>query len=157
MSRGTDANYAYLLTTSPKRADLVPGPRPAPELARYDQIHAERDGVRAPAPRPASPGTALGVLAGVLDRDGQQASATQTRQQALADADHLAVLHAIWTAETAPARAQRYRALLAAACRPDTAAGPATRPGGCGAPCAPPNWPAGTPPRSWPRPSPNGT
>ena len=115
LSRGTDANLAYVFTTSPKRADLVPGPRPAPELARYDQIHAERDGVRAPAPRPASPGTALGVLASVLDRDGQQASATQTRQQALADADHLAVLHAIWTAETAPARQQRYRDLLAAA------------------------------------------
>jgi hypothetical protein len=30
-------------------------PRPAPELARYDQIQAERDGVRAPGPpsRPA--------------------------------------------------------------------------------------------------------
>ena len=119
MTRGTDANLAYVFTASPKRADLVPGPRPAPELDRYDQIHAERDGVRAPAPRPASPGTALGVLASVLDRDGQQASATQTRQQALADADHLAVLHAIWTAETAPARQQRYRALLAAALPPE--------------------------------------
>jgi ATP-dependent exoDNAse (exonuclease V) alpha subunit len=42
MSRGTDANYAYVFATSPKRADPVPGPRPAPELARYDQIHAER-------------------------------------------------------------------------------------------------------------------
>jgi hypothetical protein len=118
MSRGTDANLAYVFTTSPKRADPVPGPRPAPELARYDQIHAERDGVRAPAPRPASPGTALGVLASVLDRDGQQQSATQIRQHALADADHLAVLHAIWTAETAPARQQRYRDLLAGALPP---------------------------------------
>ena len=54
------------------------------------------------------PGGVVGVLAGVLDRDGQQLSATQTRQQALADADHLAVLHALWTAETAPARQQRY-------------------------------------------------
>jgi hypothetical protein len=112
LSRGTDANYAYVFTTSPKRADPVPGPRPAPELARYDHIHAERDGVRVPA---APPGAALGVLAGVLDRDGQQHSATQARQQALADADHLAVLHAIWTAETTPARQQRYRDLLAAA------------------------------------------
>jgi conjugative relaxase-like TrwC/TraI family protein len=119
LSRGTDANYAYVFTVSPKRADLVPGPRPAPELARYDHFHAERDGVRAPGPRPASLGTALGVLAGVLDRDGQQASATQTRQQALADADHLAVLHAIWTAETGPARQQRYRDLLAAALPPE--------------------------------------
>jgi conjugative relaxase-like TrwC/TraI family protein len=119
LSRGTDANYAYVFTTSPKRADPVPGPRPAPELARYDQIQAERDGVRAPDARPAAPGAALGVLAGVLDCDGQQHSATQTRNQALADADHLAVLHAIWTAETAPARQQRYRDLLAAALPPE--------------------------------------
>ena len=119
LSRGTDANYAYVFTTSPKRADPVPGPRPAPELARYDQIHTERDGVRAPATPPTAPGAALGVLAGVLDRDGQQHSATQTRQQALADADHLALLHAIWTAETTPARQQRYRDLLAAALPPE--------------------------------------
>src|SRR6185312_16412570 len=69
----------------------------------------------ASATGPAPPGTALGVLAGVLDRDGQQLSAIQTRQQALADADHLAVLHAIWTAETAAARQERYRDLLLAA------------------------------------------
>jgi hypothetical protein len=119
LTRGTDANLAYVFTISPKRADPVPGPRPAPELARYDQIHAERDGVRAPVTRPATPGTALGVLAGVLDRDGQQLSATQTRDQALADADHLAVLHAIWTDQTSPARAQRYRDLLAAALPPE--------------------------------------
>jgi conjugative relaxase-like TrwC/TraI family protein len=119
MTRGTDMNMAYVFTVSPKQADPVPGPRPAPELARYDHSHAERTGVRAPAPRPAPPGTAVGVLVGVLDRDGQQASATQTRQQALADADHLAVLHAIWTAETAPAREQRYRDLLAAALPPE--------------------------------------
>ena len=31
-------------------------------------------------------------------------------------------------------------------CRPATAPNPATRPGGCGGPCAPPNWPAWTPP-----------
>ena len=119
LTRGTDMNMAYVFTVSPKRADPVPGPRPAPELARYDHIHTERDGARAPAPQPAPPGTALGVLAGVLDRDAQQASATQTRQQALADADHLAVLHATWTAETAPARQQRYRDLLLAALPPE--------------------------------------
>jgi hypothetical protein len=115
LTRGTDVNFAYVFTTSPKRADPVPGPRPAPELARYDQLHSERDRIRAPAPQPAPPGAVLGVLAGVLDRDGQQHSATQTRQQALADADHLALLHAIWAAETTPARQQRYRDLLAAA------------------------------------------
>jgi conjugative relaxase-like TrwC/TraI family protein len=124
LTRGTDANFAYVFTVSPKRADPVPGPRPAPELARYDQIHAERDGVRAPVTRPAPPGTPLSVLSAVLDRDGQQLSATQTRQQALADADHLALLHAIWTDQTAPARQQRYRDLLAAALPPGHRAEP---------------------------------
>ena len=116
LTRGTDANFAYVFTLSPKLSDPAPGPRPAPELARYDKILAERSGIPgAPETEPAPPGTALGVLAAMLDRDGQQASATQTRHQALADADHLAVLHAIWTAETTPARQQRYRDLLLAA------------------------------------------
>ena len=52
------------------------------------------------------------MLAGVLDRDGQQHSATQTRNQALSDADDLAILHAIWAAESTPTREQAYRALL---------------------------------------------
>jgi hypothetical protein len=108
LSRGTDVNIAYVFTLSPKRADPVPGPRPAPELARYDRRAATPDA----APGPAARHEALAVLAGVLDRDGQLLSATQTRNQALADADHLAFLYAIWTAETGPARDQRYRDLL---------------------------------------------
>jgi AAA domain len=112
LTRGTDANLAFVFTTSPKQADPVPGPRPAPELARYDHIYSERTGVPAPVTPPVPRGEALGVLADVLDRDGQQHSATQARQHSLADADHLAVLHAIWTAETTKARQQRYQDLL---------------------------------------------
>jgi hypothetical protein len=67
------------------------------------------------------------VLAAVLERDGQQRSATQARSQALADADHLAVLHAIWTAETSQAREQRYRDLVAAALPPGCHARPGPR------------------------------
>ena len=48
----------------------------------------------------------------MLDRDGQQRSATQARNQALGDSDHLALLHAIWTDQTTPARDRRYRDLL---------------------------------------------
>jgi hypothetical protein len=117
LTRGTDANLAYVFTQSPKQADAAPDPRPAPELARYDRLarHASIPGPAAPAADETNP---LGVLAGVLHRDGQQLSATQARQQALADADHLALLHAIWTAETAPARHQRYQDLLDAALPP---------------------------------------
>ena len=116
LSRGTDANMAFVFTVSPALADPIPGPRPAPELARYDRITARR--VVQPA---AADGTrdALAVLAGVVNRDGHQRSATQTRQQALAHADHLAILHAIWTDQITPARDQRYRDLLLACLPPE--------------------------------------
>jgi len=39
-------------------------------------------------------------------------------EQALANADHMAILHAIWTAETSTARQRRYQELLAAALPP---------------------------------------
>ena len=68
MTRGTDTNMAYVFTVSPKLADPVPGPRPAPELARYDRLTA------GPAAQPAAPARttdALAMLAGVLSRDGQ--------------------------------------------------------------------------------------
>jgi hypothetical protein len=121
MSRGADANYAYVMTTSPKLADPVPGPRPAPELARYDRQRALRTGfaVQAETGEPVSETdaatAAVEVLAQVLRRDGQELSATQVLRQGLSDADHLAILHAIWTAETTPARDQRYRDLLTTA------------------------------------------
>jgi AAA domain len=109
LSRAADTNMAYVFTVSPKLVDLMPGPRPAPELARYDRITAGHDGQ--PAVTVAETRDALTVLAGVLDRDGQQLSASQTRQQALANADHLAILYAIWTDQTTAAREHRYRDL----------------------------------------------
>ena len=62
LSRGTDVNTAYSFTASPKRADPVPGPRPAPELARYDHRATGPGSPAAPATTP--PGRALAVLAG---------------------------------------------------------------------------------------------
>jgi conjugative relaxase-like TrwC/TraI family protein len=116
LTRGTDVNTAYVFTLSPKLADPAPGPRPAPELARYDRITAAQAGESALAAATAD--DALAVLSGVLQRDGQQLSATQVQRQALQDADHLAILHAIWTAETAPAREHRYKSLLMASLPP---------------------------------------
>jgi hypothetical protein len=112
LTRGTDTNTAYVFTLSPKTADPAPGPRPAPELARYDRFTAEHNGEPPNADQTTRTSDALGVLSEVLQRDGQQLSALQTQQQALSDADHLAILHAIWTAETTPAREQNYRKLL---------------------------------------------
>ncbi|HEX6520771.1 MAG TPA: hypothetical protein VF070_12290 [Streptosporangiaceae bacterium] len=90
----------------------MPGPRPAPELARYDRVTAIRSGKWGTSAGEGAHADALGVLAGVLEQDGQQLSASQIWREALADADHLAVLHAIWTAETAAACEQRYTELF---------------------------------------------
>jgi hypothetical protein len=60
LTRGTDVNTAYVFTASPKRADPVPGPRPAPELARYDR-RATGPGHQ-PPPAATTPGQALAVL-----------------------------------------------------------------------------------------------
>jgi conjugative relaxase-like TrwC/TraI family protein len=117
LTRGTDHNAAYVFTTPTKLADPAPGARPAPELARYDRLTAQGESP-APGDRDEDPEvtTAMNVLAQIIaGRDGAEQSASQAWRQALSDADHLAVLYAIWAAETAPARQQRYRALLQAA------------------------------------------
>jgi hypothetical protein len=112
LTRGIDANMAYVFTLSPKIADPAPGPRPAPELARYDRLAAESGSEPVDADQTAGTGDPLGVLSDVLRRDGRQLSALEIQQQALSNADHLAILHAIWAAETSPLREQRYRKLL---------------------------------------------
>jgi hypothetical protein len=122
MTRGTDANLAFVFTTPARTADPRPGTEPAPELDRYDRLHLERQGLT-PARQTQGEGSPdqrepIAVLADVLSRDGAELSATQTRQQNLANADHLAALHAIWTAESQAARHDRYRDLVMAALPP---------------------------------------
>ena len=114
MTRGTDANLAFVFTTPARPADPQPGTRPAPGLGRYDRLRRERAGHHPGQLRPGSPGGAdprqpAAVLADILGRDGAGLSATAVWQRNLANADHLAALHAIWTAETKGARHDRYR------------------------------------------------
>ena len=113
-----------MFTTPARPADPQPGTRPAPELDRYDRIRRERAGIPA-ATRPlarcrdrSDQREPIAVLADVLSRDGAELSATETRRRNLATADHLAILHAIWTAETQTARHDRYRELVMAALPP---------------------------------------
>jgi len=123
MTRGTDANLAFVFTIPTRTADPQPGTRPAPELGRYERIRQERTGYLPYEPAPDSPGGTdprepIAVLADVLGRDGAELSASAIRQRNLATADHLGILHAIWTAETTAARHDRYRDLVLAALPP---------------------------------------
>jgi conjugative relaxase-like TrwC/TraI family protein len=119
MTRGTDANLAFVFITPPKAADPQPGTRAAPELDRYERIRRERGGYlpTQPAAGPGNldPREPIAVLADVLDRDGAELSASEIRRRNLANADHLGILHAIWAAETRGAREDRYRELVMAA------------------------------------------
>ena len=115
LSRAMRANYAFIILSSPMTADPAPGVRPAPELARHDRLTAQCHG-DPPARRDrAAREQALAVLAQVVARDGQDRSATHTWSSNLSNADHLAVLHAIWASEVGPVREQRYRDILTAA------------------------------------------
>ena len=120
MTRGTDVNLAFVFTTPARTADPQPGTRPALELNRYERIRRERAGYppmplfRA-QPRQADEREPVAVLADVLSRNGAELSASVIRQRNLANADHLATLHAVWTA----ARHDRYRDLVMAALPPD--------------------------------------
>lgn len=124
LTRGTDNNLIFVFTTPPRVADPQSGTRPAPELGRYERRRNERAGLQPaqpatggpPGPDPREP---IAVLADVLDRDGAQLSASETRHRNLANADHLAVLNAIWTAETRDVHATRYRDLVMAALPPE--------------------------------------
>jgi AAA domain-containing protein len=121
LSRGTHDNTAYVYTTPVKLADLTPGTRPAPELARYDQLATPADhpdSVNRDDPGTTSPANVLAEI--IAGRDGARQSAAQPWRQALSDADHLAVLHAVWAKQTTLVREQRYRALLQSALPPGT-------------------------------------
>jgi len=120
MTRGTDANLAFVFTTPARHADPAPSTRPAPELDRYERIRRECQGLLLPWPAESGPGTPdprepIAVLADVLGRDGAELSATETRRRNLANADHLAILNAICAAETRDAHNDHYRQLVMAA------------------------------------------
>jgi hypothetical protein len=96
MSRGTQRNevYAYPSGQEPTESVIGQPPGPDPEIARQRTLQADRDSAR--------PATGLDstdpitILALAIRRDAAEMSATETREQALSDADHLGALHAIW-------------------------------------------------------------
>ncbi len=131
MTRGTDGNYAFVMTGSPRTSEPAAGPRPAPELARFDQLARERAGQ---SPLPAAQEEAAdrrdpaAVLADVIGRDGTELSATEYRERQLANADNLALLDPMWQDAVAGPRTERYRQMLADVLPPELAEGAADSP-----------------------------
>jgi conjugative relaxase-like TrwC/TraI family protein len=96
LSRGAQRNevYAYPAAQEPAESVIGQPPGPDPEVARQRRLQANRE--------TAQPTLALdeqdpiSILAPVVRRDDAELSATETRDLALSDADHLGALHAIW-------------------------------------------------------------
>ena len=113
LTRGTDGNFAWVVGQPAKVADPTPGTRSAPELERYERIERERRGLPDEPRKPTKQEEELqrdpkSVLADVLERDGTEYSALETRQRNLADVSNLARLHAIWHGESRAPTTARY-------------------------------------------------
>jgi AAA domain len=97
MSRGRERNTAYVVTERVHAADLSPDPRPAPDL---EDPAASED----PESRPHR----LAVLAGVLEREQAEATATETMRHELEQAASLATLAPMWADVTRTHATRQY-------------------------------------------------
>jgi hypothetical protein len=127
LTRGWERNIAIAVThdgvkdkdgakvaIQPREADPRPGTRADPELARRERMQRERDGLPPePAEQPDDEARdPVAVLADCMDRDEAELSASEYRQRALADADHLGVLYSRWADLAGNADRQRYQQLV---------------------------------------------
>jgi AAA domain len=106
ISRATLRNEVYAYPSAQEDAESVIGQPPTsdPEFGRQHRLHADRENT-GPALAPGGKDP-IAILAPVVRRDNAAMSATETREQALSDADHLGALHAIWLDQS---RAEAYR------------------------------------------------
>jgi hypothetical protein len=96
MTRGQHRNevYAYPSVQEPAESVIGEPPTADPEIARQRRLQADRES--------ASPFAGLNsrdpisILAPAMRHDSAELSATETKEQALSDADHLGTLYAIW-------------------------------------------------------------
>ena len=157
LTRGTDANHAYVFTASPKRADLVPGPARRPNWPGTTRSAPNGPAIPPRPPRP--PPRARRSACYPLSWNETASSAPPPRP-----ATRPSLTPITWPCCTPSGPPRPARPASSATgtcsrppCRPATTPGPDPGTGGCGGPCTPPNSPAWTPPRSSPTRSPNGT
>jgi conjugative relaxase-like TrwC/TraI family protein len=114
-TRGVSGNVLMVITPSPKLADPRPVSRPAPELTRFGRVEEQRQGQAAHGSLHSDLDEGMAVLADALGRDATELAASEYRERAFSDADHLGLLHAIWMDLTERADADRFRPLVQSA------------------------------------------
>jgi hypothetical protein len=144
LTRGREANYAYVITDTPSgrrpphvpdadqagqrvSADLRPGTQPAAALATptgggtapEDQAAAGPAEGQDPDKPWAPEADRLSVLIGALEREDTELPALQVLEDELARARHLAHLGAIWSDLAAEESARRYDATVRQALTPE--------------------------------------
>jgi conjugative relaxase-like TrwC/TraI family protein len=94
LSRGGARNEVYAYPSAEEPGASIQGTAPDSEVARQRALAAERENASLAAAVDSK--DPIAILARVVKRDDAELSATETRDQALSDADHLGTLHAIW-------------------------------------------------------------
>jgi AAA domain/TrwC relaxase len=121
-TRGREGNHLYVYSAgsfADRQWQGKPGEMPAPELARHERLEAERAG-RETGPSDGEH-DAVNLLANVLRHSGRELSATEYREQALANADHPALLGHILDEHIREDSARRFTAALRGLLGPDQA------------------------------------
>lgn len=109
LTRGRHRNHAFAYPAEPD-CEAGKESQAAPEVARYQAMAAERDGaVRMAGESEHDP---VVLLAPVISRDDTDLGATEIRQKALADADHMATLWQIRQDLARRSSAARYEAVV---------------------------------------------
>jgi len=126
LTRGRDRNTAIAITRDgvkdkdgqqvaiqPKEAEPQPGTRPDRELARHERAQQERAGLPLePAAQAEHEREPIAVLADCMDREETEESASEYRQRALANVDHLAMMYPRWADLASKADHERYQQLV---------------------------------------------
>jgi hypothetical protein len=112
LTRRRQRNTARVISEA-RTADPGAGTHADPELTRADLLRRERAGLLVGAVQQEPEGREpVAVLAGCLDREAGEDSATEYQRKSMVRADHLGLLHARWADQVKTADRERYQRIV---------------------------------------------
>jgi hypothetical protein len=112
LTRGRERNTARVIGEA-RAADPGAGTQADPELARADLLRRERAGLpTGPMQQEPEGREPVAALAGCLDREASEDSATEYQRKSMVRADHLGLLHARWADQVKTADRDRYQRIV---------------------------------------------